>query len=215
MPTNNASPSRPAEDEALRLRLKELCAEGWEIWEKFSEGDIDRPFHPFQPADYDKICEEFLPYRGNGLRFMEWGSATGVLTVMADMLGFEAYGIEIDADLVDTARELATKFDSKAKFAAASLIPEGYQWQGRDGDNRTGTIGNGPSGYLELGHSLDEFDVVFGFPWDGENTLMFDVMKQYGRVDALLLINSLAHGIKAYRGGKEITGERWFPKSSA
>ena len=37
---------------------------------------------------------------GRAVSFLEWGSGTGVITIMADMLGFEAYGIEINPALV-------------------------------------------------------------------------------------------------------------------
>jgi hypothetical protein len=191
-------------DDHLRTRLDALCAEGWTLWDRFTEElGLDR-FHPFVAADYDVVREALLKCRGPGLRFLEWGSATGVITVMADLVGFEAYGIELDADLVATARDLATKFDSPARFASASFLPEGYHWHASDGDDRTGTLGAGPSGYLELGHSLDEFDVVFGYAWDGEEPVMRDIMKRYGRADALLLLHSASGGVSAWRGGRPV-----------
>ncbi|MGQ0647828.1 MAG: hypothetical protein ACT4P7_09670 [Gemmatimonadaceae bacterium] len=127
---------------------------------------------------------------------------------MADMLGFEACGIELDGDLVATARALATRFDSRARFVVGSFLPQGYRWQPSHGDGRTGTLGTGPSGYLQLGHPLDEFDVVFGYPWGGEEPMMLDLMKRYGRSDALLLMNSVTDGVRVYRGGRDVTGTR-------
>ncbi|MBX3145217.1 MAG: hypothetical protein KF785_00490 [Gemmatimonadales bacterium] len=170
---------------------------------------MERPFHPFVAADYEVVAEALWPFRRQGLRFLEWGSATGVITIMADMLGFEACGIEIDSSLNATACDLARQFDSKARFAAGSFLPTGYRWQSRDGDLRTGTLGTGPSAYAELGLSLDDFDVVFAFPWDGEEPMMLDLMKSYGRADALLLLNNATHGIRAYRGGRDVTRAIW------
>jgi hypothetical protein len=193
-------------DRALRVRLDALRTEGWAIWDRFTAEVSDHRFHPFVAADYEVVGQALLPWRGPGLRFLEWGSATGVITVMADLLGFEAYGIELDPSLVATARDLARKFDSGARFAAASFLPAGYRWQPKDGDGRTGTLGTGLSGYLELGHSLDEFDLVFGYPWDGEEAVMLDVMKTYGRPDALLLLHSANGGVTAFRGGQPATG---------
>ena len=43
-------------------------------------------------------------------------SATGIITIMADMFGFDAYGIEIDAALVATAHEVARRHRSGARF---------------------------------------------------------------------------------------------------
>ena len=152
-------------------------------------------FHPFVAADYEAVLESLLELRGPGLRFLEWGSATGVITIMADLLGFEASGIELDADLVATARDLARKTDSGARFAVGSFIPSGYHWRPRHGDHRLGTIGHGASGYIHLGLPLDEFDVVFAYPWGGEEPMMLDLMSRYGRSDACLLLNSATDGI--------------------
>ncbi len=162
-------------------------------------------FHAFVAADYDVVRNALILYRGPGLRFLEWGAATGVITITADLLGFDAYGIELDADLVATARHLATRFDSRARFVAGSFLPSGYEWRSSDGDNRIGTLGVGPSAYRELGYALDDFDVVFGYPWDGEQELMIDLMNRYGRPDAILLLNHVTDGVVAYRGGRKIT----------
>jgi hypothetical protein len=202
-PTGSAT-VQPAIDAELRRRLDALCTEGWAIWERFAADVGDRYFHPFVAAEYELVCEALLVHRGPGLRFLEWGSATGVITVMADLLGFEAHGIELDGSLVTVARELAGRHDSKARFAAGSFLPAGYRWRPSDGDGRIGTLGTGPSGYLELGRSLDEFDLVFGYPWDGEEPMMLDVMRSYGRPDAVLLLNSVTAGVLAYRGGRRI-----------
>ena len=191
-------------DAALRARLQALCTEGWALWDRFDTEVRGRRFHPFVAADYEVVCEALLPWRGPGRRFLEWGSATGVITIMADLLGFEACGIELDASLVATAGGLARDFDSGARFVAGSFLPTGYQWRPRDGDGRTGTLGTGQSGYLLLGSALDDFDLVFGYPWDGEEAMMLDVMSKYGRPDAVLLLHSATDGVTAYRGGRKV-----------
>ena len=191
-------------DEALDARLAALCAEGWALADKFDEEVRAHQFHPFVPADYDVVVDALIRYRGPNLRFLEWGAATGVITIVADLLGFDAYGIELQSDLVATARALAAKFESGARFVAGSFLPSGYEWRSRDGDNRIGTLGVGPSAYRELGYALDDFDVVFGYPWDGELPLMVDLMSRYGRADAILLLNHVTDGVVAYRGGRQI-----------
>lgn len=166
----------------------------------------DRDFHAFIAADYDAVRVALLAHRAPGARFLEWGSASGVIAIMADMMGFDAYGIELDASLVTTARALATRFDSRATFVTGSFLPTGYKRL--DGDDDSETIGDGPSGYLQLGRALDDFDVVFGYPWDHDAPLMHDLMRQYGRPDALLLLNDTESGVRAFRGGRELTVAR-------
>ena len=195
---------QPVGDATLDARLDALCAEGWAIWEHFDRTVREPGFHPFVAADYDAVRAALLRLRAPGRRFLEWGSASGVITIAADLMGFDACGIELDASLVATARALATRHGSRARFVAGSFLPAGYQWRSPDGDSRTGTIGEGPSGYLQLGRALEDFDVVFGYPWDGEVPLMRDVMQRYGRHDALLLLHDTNGGIRVYRGGREI-----------
>ena len=193
-------------DDALRARVGALCAEGWEIFERFDIEVRDRAFHPFVNANYESVLAALLPHCAPGLKFLEWGSASGVITIMADLLGFEAYGIELDADLVVTARALAKKFESRARFVTGSFLPTGYAWRPSGGDGRIATIGDGESGYLQLGLSLDEFDVVFGYPWGGEEPMMLDLMKRYGRPDALLLLHTVNDGVMEYRRGVHSSG---------
>ncbi len=186
----------------LQARLTSLIEEGWEIWDRFDREVRDHRWHPFVAADYERVLQALLELRAPGLRFLEWGSATGVITIMADMLGFESYGIELDPDLVDVARTLATKHGSGARFEAGSFLPMGYEWRSPNGDGRRGTIGHGESAYPRLGHPLDEFDLVFGYPWSGEEPMMHDLMRSYGRPGARLLLPSNRDGIRVFINGR-------------
>jgi hypothetical protein len=86
-----------------------------------------------------------------------------------------------------------------ARFAAGSFLPAGYRWRPNGGDARLGTIGEGESGYLQLEHPLDDFDLVYGFPWDGEEPMMRDLMRQYGARGARLLLNGVDPGVRVFR----------------
>ena len=172
----------------LRARLDALYEDGWDHFQKFDVEVRASSFHPFVPADYNEVEKLIAPLAREGLRFLEWGSGSGVITIMADLLGFDAWGIELDARLVDVARDLARKHGSHAQFVAASFLPAGYRYVDPDGGNRTGTLGEGPSGYIEMGRALDDFDVVFGYPWHGEEPVMRDVFRKYGSPDANLII---------------------------
>jgi hypothetical protein len=184
-----ASAATAALSPEVRARIDALCEEGWNLWSRFDIEVRQRAFHPFVAADYPVVLEALLPLRGSGLRFLEWGSATGVVTIMADLLGFDAYGIEIDRELVSRARRLAQETGSGARFVAGSFLPTGYRWKDARGDPRLGTISQGESGYLELGMPLEEFDVVFGYPWAGEETMMLDLMRVHGHARARLLLH--------------------------
>jgi len=186
-------------DPALRARIERVCEEGRAHFERFQREVRGERWHPYIPVDYGLIQRALVPLRERGRRFLEWGSATGVVTIIADLLGFEACGIELDADLVEVARELAAEHGSGARFAAGSFIPAGYRWQPADGDARLGTIGEGSPAYEELGLELDQFDVVYGYPWAGERPMMIDLFRHRGRRGARLLVpeNDVIHTYRA------------------
>src|SRR6516162_7326793 len=83
----------------------------------------------FVPGDYVgayrvlKAIAESDVARGN--RFCEWGSGFGVVTSLAAGLDYEAYGIEVQGELVDCARQLADAFDLQAEFVDGSFVPRG------------------------------------------------------------------------------------------
>lgn len=175
-------------DAALDARLTALCEDGRAAWERFDRDVRSRAWHPFMPADYGRVLRQLLPLRRPGLRFLELGSATGVITIMADLLGFEAYGIELDAELVAVARRLARKHGPGARFAAGSFLPAGYGWRSGTGDDRMGTIGTGEPAYAELGRELSDFHVVFGYPWHGEEGVLRDLVRDRGGEGATLIL---------------------------
>jgi hypothetical protein len=194
-------------DPALRARLDDLMNEAMDLGDQFDRDVREKHWHPFVPGDYELVLQALLAERAPGLKFLEWGSGTGAITIMADLLGFEAYGIELDAPLVDIARELAARHRSRASFVAGSFVPTGYRWRPKGGDGRMGTIGQGASAYRELGHQLDDFDLVYAYPWGGEEPMMLDLMRQYGRPDARLLLHG-DHDVRAYSADRpeEIRG---------
>jgi len=195
----------PTLDEPLLARLHALREEGWEFFDRFDRTVRERGFHSFIASDYDRVQEALIAHRAEGLSFLELGSGSGVITIMADLLGYAAAGIELDVELVKTSREMAARHASAARFIHGSFFPAGYRVEHPDPSAiRTGTLGEGQSGYLELGRALDDFDVVFGFPWGGEATILLDLMKRYGNPDGLLLMYDVNEGVQAYRRGRRL-----------
>lgn len=194
----------PPLDRSLTARLDALCEDGWELFERFEREVRDKRFHPFVAADYALVRAALTAHRAPGLRFLEWGSASGVITIMADLLGYEASGIELDGTLVAMARELAARFDSRATFVEGSFLPSGFAFTPRDREPWTATTRSGESGYVRLGRALDDFDVVFGYPWGGERPMMRTLMKRYGNPEALLLLHDVDAGVEAFRSDRPV-----------
>lgn len=185
-------------EDALQTKLTRLIAEGREIARAFERDVRQENWHPFIAADYDVVLHQLFRLRRPGASFLECGSATGVITIMADLLGFDACGIEIDADLVATARQLADKYESNARFALGSFLPTGYEYRNSRGDSRLGTLIHGKSAFPQLERSLKDFDIVFAYPWDGESDMLKDLMRRDGGSDAQLLL--YGDPVEVYRG---------------
>jgi hypothetical protein len=183
---------------ALRARIDAVCEEGRAYWHQFDAEVRQDSWHPFVAADYDCVRAALQSFYAPGRRFLEWGSATGVITIVADLMGFDACGIELDASLVQVARDLAARTGSGARFAVGSFIPMGWEWRPSGTDGRMGTIGHGPSGYLELGRPMSDFDIVYAFPWSGEEPMMLDLFHFHGHEDARLLLHTCDHGVRCH-----------------
>jgi hypothetical protein len=197
-------------DASLRARIDAVCEEGRAYWHRFDADFRQDTWHPFVAADYDSVVAALESVFVPGRRFLEWGSATGVITIVADLMGFDACGIELDASLVHVARDLAARSGSRARFAVGSFIPMGWEWRPKSADRRMGTIGQGPSGYLELGRPLSDFDIVYAFPWTGEEALMLDLLGFYAHPDARLLLHSCDSGTRVYRRGAVRPSDGWL-----
>lgn len=153
------------------------------------------------PGEYDTVLKTLLGIRERRGRFLEMGSATGVITIMADLLGFEACGIEIAPELVREARGLAARYGSDARFATGSFLPAGYRWMSKTGDTRMGTVGIAEPAYAELRYELADFDWVYAYPWPGESEVLRDVMQRFGGPSARLLLHGYGGGLEVDRPG--------------
>src|SRR5262249_5888580 len=66
--------------------------------------------------------------------FCEWGSGFSTATCLAALLGYEAYGLEIDEELVRLSRAIARRLGIPATMLCTSFLPAGYAaYAGSDG----------------------------------------------------------------------------------
>src|SRR5438067_13768394 len=80
----------------------------------------------FVPSDFARSYAVLRALAADGARgnlFCEWGSGFGVVACLAAMLDFDACGIEIEAELVDAAQQLAADYDLPVQFLQGSFIP--------------------------------------------------------------------------------------------
>lgn len=145
----------------------------------------------FVPCDFEAVYRVLSSLAGThlvrGPVFCEWGSGLGVVAGLAALLGFEAFGIEVEAMLVDQARRLAEDFGLGVEFAHGSFVPPGaearvladgqYAWLTTEADEA----------YAELGLDPDDLDLVFAYPWPDEEGVVEDLFERYAGPGALLV----------------------------
>lgn len=172
--------------------LPDLWAEADAIW----EAHLTAPeFRGYVSADYQAVLNAMVQLRTRASTFLECGSGLGVIAIMASLLGFDACGIEAEPLLVDFARDLAEKYGPGAKFAVGSFIPDEFEWDPSKGEEVHITVIDLAAGYDELAMDLDDFDVIYAYPWPTEHQLYHNIMRQFGAKHATLLSYDAHEGI--------------------
>lgn len=187
-----------------------LIAEADRRCDEFFNAGLGRRYPRYIPSD-PAIVHAAMVYLKNsgdirGDVFCEWGCGFAVATCMASLIGYEAYGIEIEPELADLADQLAADFDIPARILCTSYLPEGYEEcdgvGGKDLLPPEATISHGDAidttpSYEGL--DPDEVDVFFVYPWPGQEELMMDLFKSMTTEGAILLIYLGDREIAAYR----------------
>ncbi len=145
-----------------------------------------------------------------GNSFCEWGSGFGVVALAA-MLKFRAYGIEIERGLVDASKRLADDFGLPVQFVHGSFIPPGggAYADGPCANNNAeffGVVTDADNAYCELGLDPDDFDLVFAYPWPGEEHVIEKLFAHYAAEGALLLTYNQFDSVRLRRKVGERSG---------
>lgn len=122
-----------------------------------------------------------------GHRFCELGSGFGVATLLATLQGMDSVGIEIEADLVEQAVDLAEAAEVDADFYCGSFVPRGIEGIEDLGSEVEHVETHEDEVYEQIGLEMDDFDLFFAFPWPGEEHFFEAVFSAGAGVNALLL----------------------------
>jgi hypothetical protein len=157
----------------------------------------------FVPSDFELVHHALTTISASNLvtgrRFLEWGSGIGVITCLAVKAGFDAVGIEIERPLVDIADEIARVHGVDCQFACGSLIPPGAEPEINWSSDVAWLTTEGLDGYDELELDPEDFDLVFAYPWPGEEQVIFDLFRDYAATGALLLTYHGVDGLRLQR----------------
>lgn len=152
----------------------------------------------FIPSDYLTVYHALNAITSAGMSthsFCEWGSGFGVAASLAAWLDFTSVGIEIENVLVESARLLADDFELQSKFVHGSFVPPGSESQTAEAYLENNSeypwlIKDGDDAYEKLGMSIEDFDIIYAYPWPGEEYLIERLFEENAAPGALLLMNS-------------------------
>ena len=117
--------------------------------------------------------------------FCEWGSGLGVVSALAASHAFDVYGIEIQLELVEAARELVAEMGVVAEFAQGSFLLPGDESLLDKCDQTRAVVSR--DAYKDLELTPESCDIVFAYPWPGEEMMIDLVFERHAAKGALLL----------------------------
>ena len=156
----------------------------------------------FFPSDYESVYGVLKSLRESNpeaTRLCEWGSGFGVIAGLGTILGFEACGIEIDRRCVNASRSLLKDHGLDCEILEGSFVPEQYAEQKEMNTAGFGTILCGPGAIDEVDVEIEDFDLIFAFPWPDEQEMYSDLFARYAAVGAFLVTYSALDGICVQR----------------
>lgn len=156
----------------------------------------------FVPSNHEQVYRTLRTLRRaepDARTFCEWGSGFGVVTGLAALLGFQATGIECDAELVGLSRSLLAAHRLGPTIVHGSFVPDDYARRERLSDLETRTVLSAASAYDDMDAGIDDFAVVFAYPWPTEEDQYKDLFLRHADYGAVLLTWSASEGMRGYR----------------
>jgi len=166
----------------------------------------DRPqIEQFVAADYRHVFQTLVWTIENqltiGRRFVEWGCGFAVVSAIADHLGLDAIGIEAEADLLAEGKKTIAQWKSSAELIHGNFLPPGSE--SLADDPLLPSLGHPAGcGYQQLGLDLDDFAIVYAYPWPGEDDFHELVFDRYATTGALLILFCGPNDIRVWRKTK-------------
>ena len=161
--------------------------------EQFVASDYDLVFQTLEWIKEHHFCD--------GSRFLEWGCGFSVVCALASYLGWDAVGIEAESELLARGRETVEDWGLPVELVHGNFLPRGAE---RLSDDPTLPSLGHPVGaaYESLGLEIDDFAMIFSYPWPGEEDFHCDVFERHARPGALLLQYCGPYDLRLWRRGK-------------
>jgi hypothetical protein len=159
--------------------------------ERFVHRRRNDPLPAFVPSDFRLSYATLALIRDRHLApdmtMCEWGSGFGVTACLATLLGYDACGIEIERDLNDESQALADAHELPTQFVHGSFIPDGGDHLAVDTGESAWLSTDLPAAYDELGVGVEDFGLIYAYPWPGEEQTIERIFEAYAATGALLV----------------------------
>ncbi|MEM1070253.1 MAG: class I SAM-dependent methyltransferase [Planctomycetota bacterium] len=163
----------------------------------------DRPqIEQFVAADYELVWQTLRWLQDSvpliGQRLIEWGCGFAVVSAMAAELGFEVIGIEAESDLLSEGRKTLRDWPADLELVHGNFLPDGAERLAED--PTLPSLGHPvPEAYPSIGLNLDDFAIVYSYPWPGEDDFHERVFNDYADTGALLVQFCGPNDIRCWR----------------
>ncbi len=131
--------------------------------------------------------------------FCEWGCGFAAVAGLAALAGFQACGIEIERPLLEQARRLAGDFELNVDLVHGNFVPDDAGELADCANEFSWLAEGGPDGHEALELDPDDFDVVFAYPWPGEEEVILRLFDAYAAEQALLVTFRGMEGLRVQR----------------
>ena len=168
-------------------------------WDCFPQ----KPLPQYVECDFDYVAAALRECVArdliDGRLFVEWGCGFAVVTGIASLLGLDAVGIEAEEFLVQEGQLLLDKHGIEAELWHGNFLPAGARRLSTDTDPLVSLTHDIPPAYEQHGMALEDFAIVFAYPWPGEDHFLRAVFERYARRDAIMLMFRGPYHIELYR----------------
>lgn len=151
----------------------------------------DRPqIEQFVACDYEYVYQILTWLLDSekliGRRFLEWGCGFATVSGLAAKLGLDVVGIEAEAELLTHGRQLMADWGQPAELVHGNFLPTGIEDLADDPTlpslgHRVGEC------YDSLGLEIDDFAIVFAYPWPGEEEFLSSVFDRHAAKGAVMV----------------------------
>lgn len=133
-----------------------------------------------------------------GNRMVEWGCGFAVVAALGSRLGLDVTGIEAEARLLEQARQTVHDFAVPVELVRGNFLPRGAE--SLSPNPEFPSLGHAvPCAYELMASDLDDFALVFGYPWPGEWVFHERVFARYGGFGGLLVLFYGPNDVRVFR----------------